>query len=256
MASRLLFSSLRQVQKFQKACFHNRARIGNREVVGFGYNGQCSYQDRPDFPMPAIRFKESTPDIVKRSTRPQHTTIYVDDFDRRDIKNIISDFYICEKKVPTVSKLLPVIRSKINFPWSGRSLNRLLIKIGYKWKKTQSKGKVLIERADIVEWRHQYLRKIEQFHNEGREIVYLDESWVDNNLTFKKCWEHADKFGIQGNHSAGNRRIVLHAVFKPLPESFSEESKRAQLKRMIDLRVSPIEGLGSKYDYEKGEWKK
>jgi cytochrome c oxidase subunit 4 len=64
MASRLLFSSLRQVQKFQKACIHGRSRIGNREVVGFGFNGQYSYQDRVDFPMPAIRFKENTPDIV------------------------------------------------------------------------------------------------------------------------------------------------------------------------------------------------
>lgn len=64
MAGRLLFSSLRQVQKLQKACMHDRSRIGSREVVGFGFNGQCSYQDRVDFPMPAIRFKENTPDIV------------------------------------------------------------------------------------------------------------------------------------------------------------------------------------------------
>lgn len=64
MAGRLLFSSLRQVQKLQKACVHGRSRIGNREVVGFGFNGQCSYQDRVDFPMPAIRFKENTPDLV------------------------------------------------------------------------------------------------------------------------------------------------------------------------------------------------
>ena len=64
MAGRLLFSSLRQVQKLQKACIHGRGRIGNREVVGFGFNGQYSYQDRVDFPMPAIRFKENTPDLV------------------------------------------------------------------------------------------------------------------------------------------------------------------------------------------------
>jgi hypothetical protein len=56
------------VQKLQKACIHGRSRIGNREVVGFGYNGQYSYQDRVDFPMPAIRFKENTPDIVVSTT--------------------------------------------------------------------------------------------------------------------------------------------------------------------------------------------
>jgi hypothetical protein len=52
------------VQKLQKACIHGHSWIGNCEVVGFGFNGQYSYQDRVDFPMPAVRFKENTPDIV------------------------------------------------------------------------------------------------------------------------------------------------------------------------------------------------
>lgn len=43
------------------------ARIGNREVVGFGWNGEPIYQDRVDYPMPAIRFKESTPDVLVSS---------------------------------------------------------------------------------------------------------------------------------------------------------------------------------------------
>lgn len=37
--------------------------IGKREVVGFGMNGQPNYLDRVDFPMPAIRYKEVTPEI-------------------------------------------------------------------------------------------------------------------------------------------------------------------------------------------------
>lgn len=40
------------------------AKIGNRDVVGYGWNGQPVYQDRVDFPMPAIRFKENTPDVM------------------------------------------------------------------------------------------------------------------------------------------------------------------------------------------------
>jgi hypothetical protein len=64
MAVLLLFSSQRQVQKLQKDCIHGRSRIGNREIVRFGFNGQYSYKDRVDFPMPAIRFKENTPDLV------------------------------------------------------------------------------------------------------------------------------------------------------------------------------------------------
>jgi len=40
-----------------------KVAIGSREVVGFGMNGQPSYMDRVDFPMPAIRYKEVTPDL-------------------------------------------------------------------------------------------------------------------------------------------------------------------------------------------------
>ncbi|BFZ13561.1 hypothetical protein BsWGS_16600 [Bradybaena similaris] len=40
-------------------------KIGNREIVGFGINGQPSYTDRCEFPCPAIRFKETTPEVLK-----------------------------------------------------------------------------------------------------------------------------------------------------------------------------------------------
>lgn len=45
-------------------------------------------------------------------------------------------------------------------------------------------------------------------------------------------------------------------VYGPYPASFSFESKQAQLKRIIDLHVNPINGISSKYDYEKMDWKK
>jgi len=37
--------------------------------------------------------------------------------------------------------------------------------------------------------------------------------------------------------------------------TLSLEYRQAQLKRMIDLRVDPIDGLSSKWDYEKNTWK-
>ncbi|KOC69754.1 Cytochrome c oxidase subunit 4 isoform 1, mitochondrial [Habropoda laboriosa] len=39
-------------------------KIGNREVVGYGYNGEETYLDRVDYPMPAIRFMPSSSDIM------------------------------------------------------------------------------------------------------------------------------------------------------------------------------------------------
>lgn len=44
-------------------------------------------------------------------------------------------------------------------------------------------------------------------------------------------------------------------VYPPLPESLSLESRKAQLKRMLDLEVNAIDGLASKWDYENKRWK-
>lgn len=45
------------------AAMHSLEKIGNREVVGHGWNGQASYVDRVDYPMPGVRFRENTPEI-------------------------------------------------------------------------------------------------------------------------------------------------------------------------------------------------
>jgi cytochrome c oxidase subunit 4 len=40
-------------------------RIGNREIVGFGRNGEPSYHDAADTPFPAIRWREDTAELKK-----------------------------------------------------------------------------------------------------------------------------------------------------------------------------------------------
>lgn len=40
------------------------SRLGNRDIVGIGGNGEPTYGDRWDYPFPPIRFKENTPDIL------------------------------------------------------------------------------------------------------------------------------------------------------------------------------------------------
>ncbi|XP_012221014.1 cytochrome c oxidase subunit 4 isoform 1, mitochondrial [Linepithema humile] len=64
MASRLFASRLRPIIQIQKCRIMTVDRIGNRDVVGFGYNGEPVYVDRVDFPCPAIRWKENTPDVM------------------------------------------------------------------------------------------------------------------------------------------------------------------------------------------------
>lgn len=44
-------------------------------------------------------------------------------------------------------------------------------------------------------------------------------------------------------------------VYNPLPSSFSEEGRLARLRWDIATRRDPIQGIASKWDYEKDQWK-
>ncbi|XP_055906948.1 cytochrome c oxidase subunit 4 isoform 1, mitochondrial [Eupeodes corollae] len=46
------------------ASIHTLDKIGKREIVGYGWNGSANYRDRVDYPMPAIRFREPTNEIL------------------------------------------------------------------------------------------------------------------------------------------------------------------------------------------------
>ncbi|NP_001165811.1 cytochrome c oxidase subunit 4 isoform 1, mitochondrial isoform X1 [Nasonia vitripennis] len=65
MASRALTTFLRSaaVQAQTRSVYTIQNKIGNREVVCHGMNSEPIYIDTTDFPMPAIRYKEVTPDI-------------------------------------------------------------------------------------------------------------------------------------------------------------------------------------------------
>jgi hypothetical protein len=96
--------------------------------------------------------------------------VYVDDFDKCVIRNTIQHFYVQEKRVPTIPKLLPVIKEKIHFPWGPKSLGKVVKRMGFRWRKCQSKRKLLIERADIVARRSKYLVQMKQYRE--RDALY------------------------------------------------------------------------------------
>lgn len=45
-------------------------------------------------------------------------------------------------------------------------------------------------------------------------------------------------------------------VYGPIPHTFEEEWVAKQTKRMLDMKVAPIQGFSAKWDYDKNEWKK
>ncbi|KAF8764364.1 hypothetical protein HNY73_022443 [Argiope bruennichi] len=83
--------------------------------------------------------------------------------------------------------------------------------MNFRWKKCANKRKFLIERPDIVFWRNNYLRKMRQYRKSKCQIVFIDETWVDSNLTFRKCWQSDTISGAEINVNSKNRLIIVHA---------------------------------------------
>lgn len=81
MAGRLFANHLRSVIQIQRCGIMTVDRIGNRDVVGYGFNGEPSYLDRTDFPCPAIRWKENTSDIMVRKEDNSEIIFYISLFD-------------------------------------------------------------------------------------------------------------------------------------------------------------------------------
>lgn len=44
--------------------YHNLDKIGDRDIVGYGRNGSPCYSDNIVYPMPAIRWKENSPEVM------------------------------------------------------------------------------------------------------------------------------------------------------------------------------------------------
>ncbi|XP_022912924.1 cytochrome c oxidase subunit 4 isoform 1, mitochondrial-like [Onthophagus taurus] len=182
MASRILTLGLRSLKKpiplgYCAASDHSaaseiRALIGNREVVGFGHNGQPNYVDSPSFPLPAIRWKEPTKDIL-------------------------------------------ALKEKEKGDWHKLSIEEKKALYRASFRQTFSEFK-----APSGEWKSIF----------GFALFFA---------------------------SLGLWMFIALKVFvyNPLPISFDEEHKRAQLKRMLDLKMNPVTGIASEWDYEKNKWK-
>uniref|UniRef100_A0A1B6GJI5 Cytochrome c oxidase subunit 4 n=1 Tax=Cuerna arida TaxID=1464854 RepID=A0A1B6GJI5_9HEMI len=50
--------------------------------------------------------------------------------------------------------------------------------------------------------------------------------------------------------------IKKFVLLPDLPPTFELERRQAQLQRMIDIGNNPVQGIASKWDYEKKDWKK
>jgi len=91
----------------------------------------------------------------------------------------------------------------------------LLKNLDFKYKKCNDGRKFLMERNDIVASRVKFLRKMNAFrrNNDSRPVVYLDETWVNQNHTRGYIWQNLDNTeGLKVPIGMGGRLIVSFDV--------------------------------------------
>lgn len=147
-------------------------KLGNRDVVGFGFNGTASYVDRTEFPMPAVRFKENTPDVM-------------------------------------------ALREKEKGDWKTLTLEEKKALYRASFRETFAEMK-----APTGEWKSVLAAIFTALALTGWVVIYM-----------KKC------------------------VYGEMPYTITREWQEKQMNRMLTQGQGRVEGLASKYDYEKGEWK-
>ena len=135
----------------------------------------------------------------------------LDDFDKAAIRRTVHNFYIQEGTVPTIPKLLIYLKKNIGYKGGSTSLRTIIKDIGFKWKKTKTNRRVLIEKHDIRKLRTHYLRRLKQYTNEGRPIVYEDETYIHSSHSTPKSWSDDSSKGLLTPVSRGSRLIIIHA---------------------------------------------
>ena len=133
----------------------------------------------------------------------------VDDFQKDLIRRKIQEFYD-NGMYPTREKVMEAI----NFRGSKTSMSKILRSLGYQYKRSNDGRRFLMERNDIIASRISFLRKMHSIRNElsRRPIIYIDETWVNQNHSRKYIWQDSmSSGGLKMPLGKGLRLIVCHA---------------------------------------------
>ncbi|XP_008190121.1 uncharacterized protein LOC103311976 [Acyrthosiphon pisum] len=166
------------------------------------------------------RNKKTVTSPNKTKIRPK-VTDKVDEFDQNAIRQKVHQFWH-NHQIPTLNKILTAVNEDDSLPsFSKISLHRVLKHLNFEYVR-KSRNSVLIERNDIVCWRRNYLETIKNYRQLGRQIYYLDETWVNAGETTSKSWvditvkSTRDAFlrglttGQKEPSGKGKRLIVVH----------------------------------------------
>ncbi|XP_066946926.1 uncharacterized protein [Macrobrachium rosenbergii] len=147
---------------------------------------------------------------IKKRKRSKPVT-GLDDFDKCLLRRIILKFYE-RREIPTINKVLFEMRKRTGFK-GGRESRKTVKEIGFRYAKLDGRT-FLMERYDVQCLRTRFLGKMQKFRENGRNVIYLEETWVNQNYRVGKCWKDnksENATGIKVPSGKGGRLIILHA---------------------------------------------
>ena len=71
---------------------------------------------------------------------------------------------------------------------------------------------IIYEQPRIIVWRHEYLRRLRRNRQEGRPVIYLDETWANACDGVEKMWVEDDRelLAEQKEAHVSHRVKVVH----------------------------------------------
>ena len=151
---------------------------------------------------------------VKRKRKTNPVTNF-DNFNKSVLRRTILNYYE-RKEIPTLDKVILEMKENIGYNGCKESLRKVIHNIGFRFAKVNGR-KFLMERDDVLSLRTHFLRQMNDVKKKKLPIIYLDETWVNQNYTVGKCWINVDSTkatGVKHPTGKGGRIIVLHAGSK------------------------------------------
>lgn len=147
----------------------------------------------------------------RKTIKKPKTVNDIDEADKGILKRIILFMLISENIVPTLKTILTKFREATGYKGSYESLRKIIKSLGFRWRKTKTNRKILMERFDIQKLRLDYLIRLKSYRAEGRPIVYLDETYIHASHTHQKAWSDNSNEGLKKPINKGDRLIIVHA---------------------------------------------
>ncbi|XP_076028786.1 uncharacterized protein LOC143017786 [Oratosquilla oratoria] len=146
----------------------------------------------------------------KKNRRPPVTDF--NDYDKNVLRRCVLGFYE-RKEIPTLYNIREELRVKIPFDGCLVSLRKILMRIGFKHVKLDG-HKIPMERNDVVAARTRFIRTMQELGQSSHNIVYLAETWVNQNYTVGGRWidtNSSQATEVKTPIGKCNNLIILHA---------------------------------------------